>query len=227
MASSHKRFYGILGVIALVGAGLIGYVATREKPGATIPPVGSAAVPMPGAELVPLEAGIIRGSADAPVTIEEYASLQCPYCGMFAQLTLPQVFSRYVETGKVRFVFLDFPLDEMSALGAEAARCADEQGAFWPMHDVLFARMREWGSKRNPTGLFREYAAGLGLDGDALGSCVDSHKYREAVAAARRRGDQLGVDRTPTFIINGDRRVTGALGFDQMAEVIEEELAKR
>lgn len=221
MASSQAKFYGILGALAVAGVALIGYVATREAPQASVAPAQAAT----DAEPVPLEAGISRGSPDAAVILEEYASFQCPHCGMYAQLTQPQVLERYVDAGVVRYVFFDFPLDPLAQLGSEAARCANEQGAFWAMHDLLFARMREWGSKRNPTGLFREYAVGLGLDAAALGECVSSHRYRDAVLRARRRGEQLGVDRTPTFLING-RRVTGALGFDQMAEILEEELAR-
>ena len=225
MASSQTKFYGMLGAIAIVGAGLIAYMAMRRNPATEM--VTSGALAGSDGEMVSLEAGIALGSADAPVLIEEYASLQCPYCGMYAQLTFPQIVERYVETGKVRYVFFDFPFDELSVLGAEAARCAGEQNAYWPLHDVLFARMREWGGRRNPTGLFGEYAAGLGLDGSALEACVEDHRYRDAVMTTRRRGEQLGVDSTPTFIINEERRVTGALGFDQMAELIEEELAKQ
>ena len=225
MASSQSKFYGVLGVIALAGIALIGYVATREDPLAGVAPSASGLEPASSAELVSVDAGISRGSLDASVTVEEYASLLCPHCGMFAQLTQPQVMERYVDTGKVRYVFFDFPLDPLSQLGSEAARCALEQDAFWPMHDILFARAREWGAKRNPTGLFGDYAESLGLDGGALEECVDSHRYLEAVQASRTRGEQLGVDRTPTFLING-RRATGALGIDQMAEILEEELAK-
>ena len=228
MASSQMKFYGLLGAIAAVGIALIGYVATRPDPGATPVTIDSTARPLAIGDLVPLEAGIVRGNADAPVTIEEYADLLCPYCSMFAQLTAPQIMERYVDTGKVRYVFFDFPIHqgEASFLGAEAGRCAAEQGAFWQMHNILFGRVREWSTKRNPRATFRQYAESLGLDGGSFKECVDSGKYREAVLATRRRGEQMGVDRTPTFIINGNRRETGALAFDRMAAIIEEELAK-
>jgi protein-disulfide isomerase len=159
--------------------------------------------------------------------IEEYADYQCPYCGMVATLTVPQIIETYVETGKARFVFFDFPLNPgASQLGAEAARCAGDQGAFWAMHKVLMGRMREWGSRRNPRSAFREYAEALGIDGKALVECVDTRKHREVVLAGQTRGRQLGLTGTPTFIING-RRVGSTMGFDQMAALIEEELAKQ
>lgn len=229
MANSQKRFYVILAVVALAGVALIGYVATRPEPGVVIG--GSTPAPALGVladgELIPLDVGIARGSEDATVIVEEYADYQCPYCGMVAQLTVPTVIERYVNTGKVRYIFFDFPVHpgEKSFLAAEAARCAGEQDAYWAMHDMLFARMSDWAERRNPRRKFKEYADAIGLDGKALRQCVDSRKYREAVLTNRARGEQHAVNSTPTFFING-RRVTGAVGFDQLAELIEEELAK-
>ncbi len=166
-----------------------------------------------------------RGSLDAPVLIEEYADYQCPACGMVATLTIPQILENYVDTGKARFIFYDFPLNPgASQLGAEAARCAGDQGAYWAMHKVLFGRMREWGAERDPKGRFRQYADALGIDSKALTECVEAQKYRDVVMRSQLRARQLGIDSTPTFLING-RRVVGALGYDQMAELIERELA--
>ncbi len=226
MARSQSRFYVVLGFIAAIGVALIAFVATREEPTSTLNSAldsGSAA----SGELIGMDVGVSKGAEDAPVILEEYADFQCPYCGMVAQLTMPTVVERYVQTGKVRIVFFDFPVHagETSFLAAEAARCAGEQGAFWAMHDVLFSRMSEWASHRNPRGKFGEYAESLGLDGKALQECVDSRKYRELVLANRTRGQQHAVSSTPTFFVNG-RRIDGAVGSDQLAEIIEEELAK-
>lgn len=225
MASSQSKFYGVLALILVVGAALIGYAAVREAPE---PTVDASTVPARSdSELVSEEVGISRGSADAPVLIEEYADFLCGYCGMVAALTLPQIMEEYVETGKARFVFFDYPLGSAaSMLAAEAARCAGDQGAYWPMQNVLFTRMREWGSKRDPLSTFGEYADALGLDGGALEACVESHEYRDIVLASQQRARQLGLNSTPVFFING-RRHTGAMGYDQMAALIEEELAKR
>ncbi|UCC48350.1 MAG: DsbA family protein [Gemmatimonadota bacterium] len=225
MASSQSKFYGALALILIAGAALIGYAAIREQPE---PSVDASTVPaLSDAELVSEEIGISRGSADAPVVIEEYADFLCGYCGMVAALTLPQIMEEYVETGKVRFVFFDYPLGQgASVLAAEAARCAGDQGAYWPMQRVLFTRMREWGSKRDPRRTFGEYADALGLDGGALEACLESHRHRDIVLASQRRARQLGLNSTPVFFING-RLVTGAMGYDQMAAMIEEELAKQ
>ncbi len=228
MASSQSKFYGALAVIALAGVALIGYVALRERPqDSTLAATEAAFQTLNEGELVSEDVGVALGRADAPVLVEEYADYQCPYCGMVATLTVPQIIANYVEPGKARFVFYDFPLHPgASQLGAEAARCAQDQGAFWPLQKVLFERMREWGAKRDPRSKFREYADALGIDGKALVECVDAQKYREVVLRSQLRARQLGIDATPTFLVNG-RRVAGAMGYDQLAELIEAELAKQ
>ncbi len=229
MASSQAKFYGTLGVITLAGVGLLGYVATRDDPLSTPDRTVAPAAATPGGPLVSADVGVTKGSADAPVTLDEYADYQCPYCGLVAQLTIPGIVERYVETGKVRYTFFDFPVHpgNKSYLAAEAARCAGDQGAFWPMHDILFARRPEWSAKRSPVRSFRDYAGQLGLDAGALKRCLDAGTHRDVVQASRRRGEQQGVNSTPTFIINGERLLEGALGFDQLAAIIEEELARQ
>ena len=226
MASSQSKFYGVLALILIVGAALIGYVAVSSRNQTAFDTEAWTAVSE--GPLVSEDVGVSVGSADAPVVIEEYADYLCPYCGMVATLTVPQIIEEYVETGKARFIFFEFPVSqaENAMLGAEAARCAGEQAAFWPLNRVLMGRMSEWGGRRDPRGLFRQYADGLGLDGGAVVDCVDSQKYRETVMSNQMRARQLGLTGTPTFIING-RRVGSAMGFDQMAALIEEELAKQ
>jgi protein-disulfide isomerase len=226
MANSQSKFYGLLAVITIAGVALIAYVAINKRSDAA---AGAAEFTIPDVdgELVSADVGVSRGAEDAPVLIEEYADYQCPACGMVGTLTLPQIMRDYVDTGKARFVFFDFPLHEgNSELGAMAARCAADQDAYWPMQKVLLGRMREWGTDRNPKNRVRTYADGLGLDGRALMDCVDSNKYREIVLASQMRARQLGISQTPTFFING-QVVVGAMGYDQMAELIEAELAKQ
>ena len=226
MANSQSKFYGLLAVITIAGVALIAYVAINKRSDAA---AGAAEFTIPDVdgELVSADVGVSRGAEDAPVLIEEYADYQCPACGMVGTLTLPQIMRDYVDTGKARFVFVDFPLHEgNSELGAMAARCAADQDAYWPMQKVLLGRMREWGTDRNPKNRVRTYADGLGLDGRALMDCVDSNKYREIVLASQMRARQLGINQTPTFFING-QVVVGAMGYDQMAELIEAELAKQ
>jgi len=226
MASSQSKFYGALAAILVLGIALIGYVIVKDRQQTAYEAADTLAADLEG-ELVSEEVGVSFGSPDAPVLIEEYADYQCPYCGMVAGLTVPQILEEYVETGKARFVFYDFPLHPGNSwVGAEAARCAGDQDAFWPMHKVLMGRMSEWGQRRDPRGLIRQYADGLGLDGRALVECVDAGNHREIVTRSQLRARQLGLSGTPTFIING-RRVGSAMGYDQMSALIEEELAKQ
>ena len=226
MASSQSKFYGALAVIVVLGVGLIGYVVVKDRQQTPYEAADSFMADLEG-ELMSEDVGLSFGSPDAPVVIEEYADYLCPYCGMVAGLTVPQILEEYVETGKARFIFFDFPLHPGNSwVGAEAARCAGGQDAFWPMHKVLMGRMSEWGQKRDPRGLIRQYADGLGLDGKAVVECVDAGTYREIVTRSQTRARQLGLSGTPTFIING-RRVGSAMGYDQMSALIEEELAKQ
>lgn len=225
MAGSQSKFYSVLAAILIAGGALIAYVVVNNQRSAAAD-FADYTVPDVDGELVSADVGVSRGSPDAPVVIEEYADFQCPACGMVGTLTIPQIIADYVDTGKVRFVFFDFPLRPGNPeLGANAARCAADQNAYWAMQKVLFGRMREWGTDRNPKSRIRQYADGMGIDGRALVQCIDSEKYREVVLASQTRARQLGVSQTPTFFING-RMVTGAMGYDQMAGIIEEELAK-
>jgi protein-disulfide isomerase len=224
MASSNSRFYGALALVAIVGAALIAHAALRRPSASALDSAGS---PPNADELVSADVGISIGSPDAPVLVEEYADYQCPGCGLVATLTLPQIFEEYVETGKARFVFFDYPLHPgPSELGAQAARCGLDQNAYWPMQKVLMARMREWGARRDPSGIFREYADALGLDGRALVACLDSGKYREVVLASQTRARQLNINQTPTFFVNG-RVVAEAMSYDRLKALIEQELAKQ
>lgn len=227
MAGSQAKFYGALALIVIVGAALIGYVVVNDRR-QTVDPEAGSVMTVPEGEVVSEEVGVSIGEADAPVLIEEYADYLCPYCGMVASLVIPQIMERYVQTGKARFVFFDFPVHpgDRAVVPAEAARCAGDQDAFWAMNKVLMTRMREWGDKRDPRGSFEDYADALGLDGKAVRECVDAQKYRQVVMTSQVRARQLGLNSTPTFIING-RRVGEAMGFDQMAAIIEEELAKQ
>jgi protein-disulfide isomerase len=225
MAGSQSKFYGVLAAILIAGGALIAYVVVNNQRSAAAE-FGEYTPPDVSGELVSADVGVSRGSPDALLVIEEYADYQCPACGMVGTLTIPQIFAEYVDTGKARFVFYDFPLRPGNPLlGANAARCAADQNAYWAMQKVLFGRMREWGTDRNPKNRIRQYADGMGIDGKALVDCIDAGKYSEVVLASQTRARQLGVEQTPTFFING-QRVVGAMGYDQMVRIIEEELAK-
>ncbi|MGQ9601145.1 MAG: DsbA family protein [Candidatus Bipolaricaulia bacterium] len=167
------------------------------------------------------------GRADAPVVIVEFSDFQCPYCARFAQQTFPQLKQEYIDTGKVRLVYRDFPLSfhKNAAPAAEAAQCAYEQGRFWEMHDRIFAGQGEWSGSAGTAAsqLFVGYAEALGLDKERFRECLSSGRYREEVQEDFRDGTSYGVTGTPTFFINGIKLV-GAQPFSSFQQVIEAEL---
>jgi protein-disulfide isomerase len=146
-----------------------------------------------------------KGSPDAAVTVIEYGDFQCPSCAAFATQQEAAIDQRYVETGKVRFIYHDFPLPQHdnAVIAAAAARAAGEQGKFWPMHDLLFARQRTWSTSTNIQPLLSSYAEAIGLDRQAFEHVLTSEKYVSALQAARQQSGQRGVQATPTFEVDG------------------------
>ncbi len=161
------------------------------------------------------------GSKDAKVTIVEFSDFQCPYCGMFETNTYPQLKSQYIDTGKVRLVFRNFPLTSIhqnAEKAAEASDCANEQGKFWEYHAKLFANQQAL----DVTNL-KQYASDLKLDTTKFNSCLDTGKMASAVQKDQTDGSSYGVSGTPTFYINGIKLV-GAQPFSAFQTAIDSEL---
>jgi len=161
-----------------------------------------------------------RGPADAPVTIVEFSDFQCPYCSR-ATATLKKLETSY--PGKIRLVYRDFPLVQIhpnAARAAEAAACANEQGKFWPMHDVMFEHQDKLGEAD-----LKLSAASLGLDAAKFDQCLESGRYTGQWKKDTAEGEQYGVSSTPAFFING-RLVVGAQPYESFARIVDEELAR-
>ena len=159
-----------------------------------------------------------KGPEDAPVTIVEFSDFECPYCAR-VNPALQQVMEKYGD--KVRLVFRQFPLNihPNAQKAAEASLCAREQDKFWQMHDAMFKEQRSLGVEQ-----LKEKAARLELDTAAFNECLDSSRHAEAVIADLQAGSAVGITGTPAFFING-RFLSGAQPFDEIARVIDEELA--
>lgn len=149
-----------------------------------------------------------RGRADAPVTIYEMSDFQCPFCRQFTLETMPQLERDYLATGKVRLVYINFPLTNIhrhAAVAAEVAMCAAEQQRFWPMHDLLFRHQKDWADLED--GPARQYLLALGdsagLDGARLKRCMAEGKAAVQVLADAERARRTGARSTPTFYIEG------------------------
>ncbi|HET8654813.1 MAG TPA: DsbA family protein [Longimicrobiaceae bacterium] len=198
-------FYVILGLVALVGVGLLARSLSRHRGGT------AATEPVPvnvSPEEIARTPGIPMGSADAPVTILEFADFQCPHCAEWATFIEPLIREKLIKPGIVRYVYHEFPLGgafRHSFLAARAGRCANEQGKFWPYHDLLFARQPDWTGLDDPTDFFIDLAGQAGLDKGPFEQCLESDKYADIVSRNRALGVQLGVQGTPTLFINGKR----------------------
>ena len=173
------------------------------------------------------------GSENAPVTIVEFSDGQCPFCRRHYTQTLPQIITDYVDTGKVKYVYRDFPLSFHPAAqpAAEAGECADEQGKFWEMHDKLFDEQNKQGQGTIQFSVddIKTWAAEIGLDTQSFNSCLDSGKYRSEVQADFAAGQSAGVLGTPTFFIGKSdgqgARLVGAQPYSTIKAAIEAALA--
>jgi len=180
--------------------------------------VNQPAAPQPTAQPTPartiissvsLDDDPFKGNPDAPVTIVEFSDFQCPFCSRFYQQTLPQLEEEYISTGKVKFVYRDFPLESIhpNAIPAHiAAECADEQEMFWEYHDVLFDKVAEW-QRLGPADLnnqFTKFATDLGLEGSSFESCLSSPEMAQEVNNDLADATSYGATGTPTFFIGNE-----------------------
>jgi protein-disulfide isomerase len=208
-------FYIGLAAIVVVGAGAL-WMARRSGQG-TGPQVIDPAPTTTGSF-----EGYVQGSDSAPVTIIEYADFECPACAQFAVLTGPDIKQRLVQTGRVRWIFRDFPIEgHHNSMPAHlAAACAADQGRFWEMHDQLYFNHRRWVLETRPERRIRELAVAAGVNERQFNECVSSARHRDRILATRQIGIERGVSSTPTFEIN-NLRVSGALGFDSLRVLVD------
>lgn len=166
------------------------------------------------------------GNANASVTITEFSNFQCTYCASFHKTTYPEIKEKFIDTGKVRFVFKDFPIEQiypLSMRAAEAARCAYEQDKYEEYTMLLFNNQNEW--TRAGVSKLKDYAKKLGLDSNSFNRCLESGAMRNAIRQDFNEGKEKSVTGTPTFFVN-DKRITGTRSFSDFEKIINEELAK-
>lgn len=162
----------------------------------------------------------VYGAEDAPVTLIEYASFTCGHCATFHNETLPQVMSEYVDTGLVRFVFRDFPLDGVALRAGMLARCLPDQ-AYKPMLDLIFQQQSSWARADDPVLALIGLARNAGLSQSAAEACLADEDLAVRIVEMRQEGiDEYGVNATPSFVLEGET-FSGALSFEQMAARID------
>lgn len=162
---------------------------------------------------------MVYGNADAPVTIVEYASLTCSHCATFANNTLPEIKKKYIDTGKARLIFREFPFDPRATAAFMLARCAPEE-RYFPMIEVFFKQQAQWAGAADAEAALLQIAKLAGFTEDSFKACLTNQDVLNDVNAVRERGAEFGVNATPTFFINGEK-YSGALTVDQMSAVID------
>jgi len=201
------------GVSLLAACAVLGVPRVSFAQWADTVPASDLAVPSPLGDMT-------LGKDDAPVTVIEYASMTCPHCAHFATTTFPAFRQKYIDTGKVRYIFREFPLDNVALGAAVVARSADKS-KFFPIIELLFSTQAQW-ITQTPVESMAAVLKQAGISADQVKSWLDLQKNeasRTIVAGIKATQDfatdKLGVKSTPTFFING-KRVPGALSLDEM-----------
>ncbi|WP_436167914.1 DsbA family protein [Bosea sp. LjRoot9] len=163
------------------------------------------------------------GNADAKVTVIEYASMTCSHCAAFHQDTWPALKAKYIDTGKIRFTLREFPLDPLATAGFMLARC-NGNDKYYPMTDMLFSQQKAWAFTDKPVDALSSMVKQAGFTQESFEACLKRQDIYDAVTQVKDRGAKAGVDATPTFFINGQKR-SGALSIAEFDKILEPLLA--
>jgi protein-disulfide isomerase len=213
---TRRQMITAAATFVLAGAGVAGIISSRlmSLAAADTPEPDQAELAKPGPD-----GDIVLGSEKAPVTIIEYASMTCPHCAHFSTTTFPELEKRYIDTGKVRFIFREFPLDPLAAAGFMLARCAGKD-KFMPIVETLFAKQPEW-IVQKPVPPLMEIAKQFGFTQESFDQCLANQKVLNDIQDVRdRAAEKLGVNSTPTFFING-KKMTGDQSIESLAKEID------
>jgi protein-disulfide isomerase len=212
---------GAFVIVLLVVAGLLYWITTPTiSPLDDLPTAAEGEPPFPrGFD----QYGISMGDANAPVVVREFADYQCPACARFHE-SVQRLKREYVDDGQVRFVFFDLPLEQhKNAMpAAMAARCAGDQDAYWPMHDLLFARQSRWSDASDPQALFARYAQELDLNRPRFEQCMSSRRHRAAIEGSVNAAQRLRIAATPTVFVDNIHLTRP--GWYQLSGVVEKQL---
>ncbi|MBX3571455.1 MAG: DsbA family protein [Mesorhizobium sp.] len=198
-----------------------------EQPATPTAPTSSAPASQGTVDMAKLvEPGVlpekVLGNADAPVTIVEYASMTCPHCATFHATTLPEIKTKYIDTGKARLIMREFPFDPRAEAGFMLARCSEDK--YFAMVDVLFKQQSNWARAEDAQAALLQISKLAGFSQESFTACLTNQKLLEDIRAVRTRGaDEFKVDSTPTFFINGDK-YAGALTVGELSAIIDAKL---
>lgn len=209
------------------GVSTIANNAAAPDPAAQAQAPAAPAAPDPADVLQKLKNGHlpIKGDENAPVTIVEFSDFECPFCGRFYSETLSKIITDYVDTGKAKLYYRHYPLSfhPNATPLALASECANDQGKFWEMHDLIFEKTVAGTSSTATADTMKQWAVDLGLDANTFNSCLDNKTHQSKVDEDFAAGNEVGVSGTPTFYING-KQLVGAQPFESFKAIIDEEL---
>lgn len=171
----------------------------------------------------------IRGAEDAPIRLVEISDFECPFCAEFFRETYPAIDSLYIQTGKVRYIWVSFPNPQHPRAwpAIEAAFCAGTVGRFWPMHDLLFERQEEWRQAAEPTSLFRRYAEELEIDAASFAACTENDRVAPLQVKDYQQAISAGINSTPFFILADSVAIRGAAPLENFQREIDAILEAR
>lgn len=181
---------------------------------------GLGATPAAALDLEAALADRVLGDPDAPVTVLEYASYTCPHCAALHKEALPEIKKRYIDTGKAKLIFRDFPLDGVAARAGMLARCLPES-RFYPFVEVVFESQDQWTRADDPVAALERLGRLAGLGEAEMKACLSSEPLLDGIIKMRMEGhEKYGVEATPTLVING-KTYRGATSVDAVASAIE------
>jgi protein-disulfide isomerase len=168
---------------------------------------------------------IAQGKDNAPITIIEYASMTCGHCARFHAETYPLLFKNYIDTGKVRFILREFPLDPLAAAAFMLARCAGDDKRY-AMIDLLFDKQKDWAFADKPLEALSSLVKQTGMTDEAFNACVNNQALYDQINQVRdRAAEKFGIDATPTFFVNG-KKITGEIAPNALDPLLQPLLKK-
>lgn len=220
---ARQQLVIIISAVVLVAVTFIGFsIYQNSRPIGDITPVAK--------EEFPFQNGKVLGKDDAPVTIQVFSDFQCPYCGIYAREQERQLIDDYVATGQVKFEYRHYIVVDgnvggsESRMAAEASECASEQGEFWNYHNFVFGNQNGEGKGAYSERRLKAFAEQMGLDTEAFNSCFDTRRYAQDVLTDERLGRSLGINSTPTILVNG-KVINNPLDYNEIKQAIAAALA--
>ncbi len=216
--SQIERYKYIIAAVVLVALAGVGYVLFMKD--------GASNTAKYEAKALPVLAENVLGKEDAPITIIEFSSLTCPHCAVFHNDTLPELKTKYIDTGKVKYILREFPLDQLALAGFMLGRCMEKRSAYFDFIDLLYAKQREWATAKEPQAALMSLAQQVGFSEESFKKCIENRELISQVLAVKNTGmSEFQIRSTPTFFVNGTR-VEGAQPLEEFEKIMKPILDK-